>query len=302
MRDKVIPVIFSTDDNYVAYLSVVITSLKCNRGTDSYAVYILCESLNSKSQEILKALEDEYISISIISIKNNIFAEGYEVSHISKAMYYRLMIPEVLPEYKKVIYLDCDVIVKSPLSELYTIEMHENWVAGAVDYPDIILKQYVEETLMLDSARYINSGVLVIDNEKFYKNSVAQKCLRLLNKRRDFLYPDQDAINTVCCGHIEYLSNQWNMQSFKKNTELLPQYREKFLSAYNRPKIIHYSTHLKPWKWLNVNYSNEWYRYTNLKYYYDKKYYKMVFANMPVMNCGFIKRLLKMIKIQIWRS
>lgn len=32
MKEKKIPVVFCTDDNYVAYLAVTITSLKCSRG------------------------------------------------------------------------------------------------------------------------------------------------------------------------------------------------------------------------------------------------------------------------------
>lgn len=257
--------------------------------------------MTAESQFVLKSLEDNNITINIVQIENNIFDDGYEVLHISKAMYYRLMVPQLIPQYKKIIYLDCDLIVKKSLSELYDIDLKDNWVAGGNDYPGLELRKYIEDVLELDSSMYINSGVLLINSDKFLENNVAEKCAELLQRRKDFLYPDQDAINTVCRGHIYNLDNAWNMQGFKKEAQLLSEYVKLYDSAYDDPAIIHYSTHLKPWKWLNVHYASEWYKYTALKYYTEKEYFRRSFSKIPALNCNLIKRTLKKMKIYFWQ-
>lgn len=54
-------------------------------------------------------------------------------THLSKAAYFRLLIPELIREYDKCIYLDCDIIVHGDLKELYEIELGNNYLAGVKD-------------------------------------------------------------------------------------------------------------------------------------------------------------------------
>lgn len=73
--------------------------------------------------------------------------------------YARLFVQDNIKE-NKVIYLDCDTIVETELTELWDIELEDNWIAGVQD----LLPSYLIKAIGMDSnERYINSGVLVIN-------------------------------------------------------------------------------------------------------------------------------------------
>ena len=47
----------------------------------------------------------------------------YKGDYISLATYYRLLIPELIPNEDRILYLDCDIIVRKSLSDLYNRDL-----------------------------------------------------------------------------------------------------------------------------------------------------------------------------------
>ena len=53
-----------------------------------------------------------------------------DISHITSPTYYRLLLPALLPDVEKCIYIDGDTIVDGDISKLYAEDLGDNLVAG----------------------------------------------------------------------------------------------------------------------------------------------------------------------------
>lgn len=211
-----IPVVFSTDHNYVMPAGVAISSLLHSSKKESYDIFLLVARDVDKGDRDLLSRQVEEASagrsrISYIEMGDS-FASGFEIRGISTACYYRLLIPWLIPQYDKVIYSDVDIIFKSGLEPLYSMDMGNTYVAGANPEGHNSwhkISSYLKK-LSLDPSNYINSGLLVI-------NSRLQREDRLDVKYREeaakkYIFQDQDIINIVCKGRISYYDWRFNLK------------------------------------------------------------------------------------------
>lgn len=189
-------------------------------------------------------------------------------------MYYRLFIPRILHAYNKAIYLDCDIVVNCDISQLFTLDMRENWVQAVPNLLNNDMRRYTKWRMNIDYPKYFNSGVLVIDIKKWNDNRVLYKCLELLDKYRDLVCPDQDVLNMVCNGKVHYLDLSWNYawQHIVLDS-CLSEDQQKLINDISpqEVKIIHYTSGVKPWKldsWKNP-YGKQWWDYAKQSPFYS---------------------------------
>ena len=128
--NKEIPIFFSTDDNYIPYLDVAVSSLIANASKEfNYRIIILNTGLNNANVDKIKQNEREKFKIDFVDISTDvekIKSKLKNVYHFSIVTYYRLFIASLFPQYGKVIYLDCDLVVLGDISELYHTEHGDN--------------------------------------------------------------------------------------------------------------------------------------------------------------------------------
>ena len=140
---KEIPIFFSTDDNYISYLDVAICSLIANASRDfKYRIIILNTGLREENISKVKRNEKSGVKIDFVDISRDIEqikSKFKDVYHFSIVTYYRLFIASLFPQYDKVIYLDCDLVVLGDISELYCIELGDNILGAAPE-------QFVQNT------------------------------------------------------------------------------------------------------------------------------------------------------------
>jgi len=134
----------------------------------------------------------------------------YSRSHYSIEMYYRLLIPEILFHYDKVLYLDCDIIVLSDISKLYKTSLDGYVLAGVSNFSDISMSAYIENVLKLKIDNYINSGVLLFNNKEFIESKIKERCFMLIKECKKYVCPDQDVINIACKDRILLVDDGWN--------------------------------------------------------------------------------------------
>ena len=125
--NKEIPVFFAIDDRYIPFLGVALKSLVDNTSKDNkYAIKILYTNVTEKNKLRIKKYEKENISIEFVDLNKQleeIKGKLYTRNYFSNTTYYRLFIPNLYPQYDKVIYLDGDIVVLGDISELYnTVE------------------------------------------------------------------------------------------------------------------------------------------------------------------------------------
>ena len=130
-----IPVFFSTDDLYIPFLDVAVASLMAN-ASPAYRYRIIILHTGLQEDGIKKVLQNqkEGFRIDFINISaevEKIRSRLKNVYHFSVVTYYRLFIASLFPEYDKVLYLDCDLVVLGDVAELYHVALGDNIISFA---------------------------------------------------------------------------------------------------------------------------------------------------------------------------
>ncbi|WWR15391.1 glycosyltransferase family 8 protein [Lachnospiraceae bacterium JLR.KK008] len=308
MSDK-ISVAWGIDKNYILQAFVVMKSILMHSGSD-YDFHILSgDEIGDEIKAFEKILKMKHhnFSVTFHRISAEIFSEAHITnSHLSLAAYNRLLIPEILTECKRCIYLDCDIIVNGDLRELYDYKIDDNYVAGVRDNNLIVMnegRQKHMDSLGLPSMNtYINSGVLVMNLDRLRKDNIVQRFL--LQSQKDNLFEDQDVINVCCYGSIGILPLKYNLFHFysgrKIKTLFDRDYQESdFDFDWNRPFILHMGGHFKPWISMRFIGAEEWWSYADdfsesklYRQYKDsldnnKITKKMNVKSLPIKMCGY---------------
>lgn len=162
------------------------------------------------------------------------------------AVFYRLMLSELLPNVDKIIYADIDIIFCRDLIELSQIDMGKNMIAGIKDYLN----------------GYINSGFMVMNLEQIRREKVYSKWISLTQKN-DYRNPDQDLLNITCAGKILFLPVKYNFQSMLGNDVFETNSERTLSDLRHNMVVIHYSNWMKPWHSEDKRpmFSDLWWRY-----------------------------------------
>ncbi len=248
MEKKIIPIFFAADEKYMPYLGVAITSLKAYKSGDFlYKIHVLYTGdLNGYSKAI-KKLEDENLAIYFEDVEEKMSRINDCIhcrDYYTPAIYYRLMIPEMFPQYDKVLYMDCDTVLLADVAELYNIDIGDNYIGAVADQAVAAVPQFVEYTkhaLGIDGGKYFNSGVIVMNLEKFREIAFYDKFNRILRSYDFVVAPDQDCLNLICKGHVYYYGGEWNQMPIAG-------------AGNGIPKLIHYNLTMKPWHYDGVLY------------------------------------------------
>ena len=259
MNKPIIPVVFATNEKYAPFVSSCVESIKANSSKEYfYRVVVFNVDLSDDTKERLANATADNISVECLDVTNyieDIKDKLYSHSYFSQEMYYRILIPDVFPNYEKVIYLDCDMIVLGDLAELYNIDIGENCIAACRNLMHTKMRNYVKNTLKLEPLEYINSGMLVINCKRFKEQHIKDKIFEEIKLHDILTYPDQDLINLVCKKSIYYLPLNWNYlwhlerlnRSFVEELKLDKKDLEEFNSVSQNIKILHYTGDKKPW-------------------------------------------------------
>ena len=282
-------IVCSTDDNFVQHCCIMLTSvLKHN---DNVVVYLLTEGLKDDNlKKIKEEIESKGGEFRLILVDGTIISQLpmpdiNELSHISSATYYRLLITYLLPEnIDKILYLDCDIIARKSLKELWEINI-DNYALGAVSQ---IAKETVEEIARLGyppKYGYFNAGVLLINLDYWRKHKISDRLLNYLVDNYDVIkYHDQDALNFVLHEERLVLPCKWNMMSvyFSKDIFLIKDvYNGEVINNYIDygyqleiemvdPTVIHYVSKPKPWDSYSVHpFRKEYYKYAEFSIFFN---------------------------------
>lgn len=269
MNKEIIPIFFASDDNYIPFLSVAISSLLEHASKDyNYDIIVLSSSLKEENKKKIKEYEKDGICIKFENVKNKIENIIDDLSlrlrdYYSISIYYRLFIPSLYPEYKKAIYLDADIVVIDDISKMYNENLNGYLVASVND--DVIMshevfKEYSKQMIGIEPEKYFNSGVLLMNLEEFRKDRIEEKFLHLLSKFNfDVICPDQDYLNFLCKDKVKYLDKGWDRMPLEdKNFD------------DNNLHLIHYNNFHKPWNYDNILYEDIYWECAKKSNCYDE--------------------------------
>lgn len=274
-----IPIAFAFDNNLVFPACICLSSLMMHAKEDTfYDIFILHSENEGLNHQELDKLTSFYPNCKIqYRSVGNIFDKAFEIRGITTPAYYRLLIPELIPEYEKIIYSDVDVIFRDDLCDIYHIDIDNMYFAGVNSLSHLLkdTKEYYEKQLYISAENIIYSGNLIINSQKIRRDNLNIQFIALANKH--FRFQDMDMINIVCQGKIRYLppsfclTNYINDFAVNRLEEILPIWKEEEITNALERGIIHYNGP-KPWKQFCVNY-DIWWEYYRKSPYFDEKFY-----------------------------
>ena len=265
MTHSIVSLAIAFTPNYFVPAAAMLRSLLDVSTGDFEVICLVTEEIPERMQEKLVRLGEGRLRFRYLPLKGRL--EGiYTDPRYTEAASFRLLLPELLPEYEKVVYIDCDVIVRQDIGRLFR-ETHlgDNWLGVVFEAP---IEQQAERfrALGCDPRRYFHSGFLLMTLARMREEKVSDKLLEAC--RVPYLeFPDQDALNQVCQGHVLPLSPLYN----GIRTFFIPKYRPDFERQYGKDlwaevqkhATIHY-TGGKPWQLFTVQFAAWWQVYNAL--------------------------------------
>lgn len=247
-------ILCATDDKYVPYCGIMLTSLFENNKELNFCIYILVEQLNNKSKNEFATLARIYNQrIEIITVDSEILKNCpiRQGDHVSIATYYRLLAPKLLPSnIEKILYLDCDMIIDSDITDLYNVDINGYPIAMSLDETFFDDEKY--QRLDYDKKYlYQNAGVALFNIKYWRDNNIVEKCFEYISNNADkIIFHDQDTLNAVLYKEMKLLPIRYNLQTGFLLTDYTRYYEDEMpeiLEATKSPVIIHFTGASKPW-------------------------------------------------------
>ena len=122
-------------------------------------------------------------------------------SHFSIATLYRLLIPQLISELPKIIYLDADIIVNRNIKDLWDINVNNHSLAAVseilidVEFQKNKRVKYLINAGLVKDEDYFNAGVLVINLNRWRNNDDLSKGYKFVCNHPECIYFDQDILN-----------------------------------------------------------------------------------------------------------
>lgn len=248
MKENIINVVFASDDNYAQPMGVSLCSMLDNFFSENHSIKItildggISDENKNKIRNIGKTFETE---INFVKISNDTFTGFPLLQHYSMAIYYRLIIPNLLgEEVSKAIYLDSDTLVLGNIAELYENPI-DNYYMGAVK--DFISDIHIANALSPlhgKIKKMFNSGVLLLNLRNIRDGDFIKRTLNFIKENSSNLtWPDQEALNIIGADKWREFDKSWNYQVDISQSKIIP-----------RPNILHYTNSYKPWHAFYNNY------------------------------------------------
>ncbi len=266
-RNREIPIFFAVDDGYCPFLAVALQSMIDNSSPENlYRIKVLQTDISEENKRKLSRYERENVSIEFVDLNyyiEKIKDKLYTRDYYSKNTYFRLFIPNLYPQYDKVLYLDSDIVILDDIAKLFHMDMGNNLVAAAPD--DIIqfnpvFQTYVEKVVgVADYRCYFNAGVLLMNLHQLRRYKFQEKFVYLLDKIKFSVAQDQDYLNRLCKGRVKLIDRTWNRMPIED-----PKIRLEDV------KLVHYNLAFKPWHFEEILYKEFFWMYAQETEYFDK--------------------------------
>nr|WP_281424759.1 glycosyltransferase [Paludibacterium yongneupense] len=211
MPSSCLHVAFGIDARYVRGMAVTIASIVANNPDRDFVFHVFYGSIAEADFDRLDALARKLATTIILNlIDKTIFAGLATFGQYTHAIYNRLVISDNMKGVTpRILYLDADIVCLGDVSELAEMDLGDNIVAAVADVGRVADVQSAK--LNLEHGRYFNSGMILIDIERWNAGGISNKALSILSARKsDLSFPDQDALNIALDGRVAIVDRKWN--------------------------------------------------------------------------------------------
>lgn len=281
-----IPIAMSLDDGYVYPTIVSITSAMLNSPPElEYEFYLMHPGeFSSGAKEKLLSLTERFPNCHLVFLNmEDAFKTANDAGHVSTPTYYRLSLPDLLPDVEKLLWLDGDTLILGDLSEMYRLPMNGLHFRGFLDSD-----AYRGYSFGGSSDHYICGGVMVMNLAELRRDNATQKFAEFVAAHNsELVQHDQSVINAVSAAKIGVLPPRFGVFNFwsKKHEK---QYLSQLLSpnkytlaeldaAVANPVVLHFTD--KPWGLIKMPRTELWWEYAAKTDFFEEICEKYSFLN-----------------------
>jgi len=257
-------IVFTIDSRFVQHFTATVVSLLENNKALKLNIIVLHDIEDqAELNNVIAFVKQKYnVDLHCIYVDNSLF-ESYRISlNYSKAVYYRLIITELIPDgIDVVLFLDADTIVNGSLAELARYRFTDDEYILAVK--NISNEDNVKRMndIGFPIITYFNAGVLLINVKAWRKENVSAQLIDLANKYMDKIdWWDQDILNIFFYKNWKTMDSRYNTLLY---ADVLPE----------NPVILHYAGREKPWLYVyDPPYKELYWKYLKLTPYKSATY------------------------------
>ncbi len=264
--NRIIPIFYACDDNFVKYTIVSLYSMIQNASVEyRYKVYVLHTEISEETQRKVQDLKNDNFSIEFVDMTDYLKSISDKLplrDYYSKTTYYRLFIAEMYPEYNKAIYIDSDTIVQGDISEFYNTDIKDAYVGACHEQVMLQVDEfgtYVEKVVGVSRYNFFNAGILLINCDQFRLKFVLDKFLDYLHYYNFVVTQDEDYLNLICKDHVYWIDQRWNTEVFCEIPYPIEQ-----------ANMLHYIMTSKPWHYEDCKHADIFWRYAKETSVYEE--------------------------------
>ena len=285
-----IPIVSNFNDKYAPIFSVFLSSVIAHSSNNyNYDFIVLSDDISESHKKSLQAMLKENMSIRFVSAKQYLYGIDLIIKHqvYTPDLYYRIIIPQILKHYDKLIVVDADMICREDIANLYKENIQSYLAGGCIDSvlqgylngADPSFMPYALDYMNMDDPyQYINTGLLMFNAKKYramYSLSFLQSFIskHISNVK---IY-EQDMLNMLLYKKIKFLDSKWNCYTksndfVKRCFSLCPMrtYQKYECARKSNGGIVHYAAHPKPWWDTNVDFADIWWEYARQTPFYEE--------------------------------
>ncbi len=261
------------DNKYVKFCITTLVSLFENNKNESFDIHIVGSSFSETTIGQLKEVVEKQYSqkLHIYSVQEDELLKDFQelnFRHFSIVSNLKLFLPQILPaSLSKVLFLDCDLIVRKPILDLWNTDVTEKALACVEDMWSNKADYY--QRLQYDPQySYFNSGVLLINLDYWRTHDTTKQLLKFMNLHRErLIFIDQDILNGVLHNQKTLLPLTWNVQTgfFHVHRHIRREVWHELDEIICDPAIVHYTGGKKPWHFKSEHpYKNEFSHYLDM--------------------------------------
>lgn len=267
-----VPVALSCSEYYSLYGATFLKSLVSHSSPEyCYDILVFTKDITADTMQMLNAILEGRPNFSLRFVDVNSYIQEYALkvhAHFGIESYFRLLYPYILKAYKKVLYFDCDMVLKNDVAQLYQIDIGDAFIGAAIDavivgevndpndlaFISFGCMEYCKDKLKMSNPyHYINSGVIIFNLDRFRNEYTAEQILKNAQDNAYYLL-DQDALNALCSHDTIIINMAWNMTTDVAgekwpNIQKAPQsVVNAYLTARKEANTVHFAGSVKPWK------------------------------------------------------
>lgn len=214
-------------------ISLIYNLSKSQKSLQNLTIHVLYSGLTNKDALKLTSFANRLGLKVVMHLVARDLCKGFPTwGHGSIANYFRLFFTEIIDlKCSKTLYLDLDIFILDDLTELWKMDLQNQPIAAHGE-----------------DDNSFNSGIMLIDNNKWFENDIPRKTRQIIDEGKISLtWWDNDILNHIFFQNWLDFGEKWNLMPPEFNT------------SKTEPVIVHFAGSSKPWhKNYNLPYSTRY--------------------------------------------